>query len=100
MITLVNEYSAVLDASVLLPIKLCDLLLRLAEEPALYSPRWSADILGEVARNLTQGKFKVPEQKARYRVECMKSAFPEAMVSGYDVFIDATKRTAMYSRVR
>jgi hypothetical protein len=41
----------VLDANVLIPNALCDLLLRLAEED-IYLPRWSAEILNEVRRNL------------------------------------------------
>jgi hypothetical protein len=38
---------AVLDTCVLAPMPLCDTLLRLAEEPALYTPK-SADILREL----------------------------------------------------
>jgi hypothetical protein len=47
-----NEYAAVLDACVLVPMALCDLLLRLAEEPAMYRPLWSEQILTELARAL------------------------------------------------
>ena len=47
-----NEYSAVLDACVLVPMALCDTLLRLAEKPALYQPLWSEQILAEVAKVL------------------------------------------------
>lgn len=36
-----NEYTALLDASVLVPMALCDTLLRLAEGPAQYRPIWS-----------------------------------------------------------
>ncbi len=89
MITLVNEYSAVLDSCVLLPIKLCDLLLRLAEEPALYSPKWSRQILQEVEKNLQKEKFRIPKAKVDYRIACMTTAFPEAMISGYESIIDA-----------
>jgi len=31
----------VLDACVLMPVPLADTLLRMAEEPRLYSPKWS-----------------------------------------------------------
>lgn len=88
MISLVNEYTVLLDACVLLPIALTDLLLRLAEDPALYSPRWSKDILAEVERNLQRPKFGLSLEKARYRIACMESAFPEAIVTGYEPFIE------------
>jgi hypothetical protein len=47
-----NEYAAVLDACVLVPMPLCDTLLRLAEDPAMYRPLWSEAILTEVATAL------------------------------------------------
>jgi hypothetical protein len=43
---------AVLDACVLIPASLRDTLLRLAETPRLYTPKWSAEIWVEVERNL------------------------------------------------
>src|SRR5579884_3632008 len=72
-----NEYGAVLDACVLLPMPLCDTLLRFAEEPSLYRPIWSTQILEEVCRNL-QSKFKRTPRQAAYRLEMMRKAFPEA----------------------
>src|SRR3954469_25494065 len=83
MISPVSDYTVLLDACVLLPISLTDLLLRLAEDPAVYSPRWSRDILNEVEQNL-QKKIGLSREKARYRIACMESAFPEAMVTGYE----------------
>lgn len=88
MISLAPEYTVVLDACVLVPISLTDLLLRLAEDPAFFTPRWSKDILHEVERNLRSPKFGLSPEKARYRIRCMESAFPEAMVSGYEPFIE------------
>ena len=35
----------VLDACVLANFSLCDTLLRLAEAPPLYEPRWSAEVI-------------------------------------------------------
>jgi hypothetical protein len=52
----------VLDACVLVAAGLRDTLLRLAETPGLYAPRWSDDIMVEVERTL-QGRFnKSPAQ--------------------------------------
>jgi predicted nucleic acid-binding protein len=84
MISLVNEFSAVLDTCTLLPISLCDLLLRLAEEPALYKPKWSAEILEELRRNLQGHKFNLDPARAEYRIACMQSAFPQALITEYE----------------
>jgi len=75
-----NEYSAVLDACVLLPMALCDCLLRLAEAPALYRPLWSEQILDEVAKSLKEDFDRTPEEIS-WRLGQMKAAFPEAMVT-------------------
>jgi predicted nucleic acid-binding protein len=74
-----NEYSAVLDACVLVPMSLCDLLLRLAEEPAMYRPLWSEQIMAEMAKALKHNLHRSVADIA-YRREQMNKAFPEAMV--------------------
>src|SRR5947209_5002481 len=89
MISLVNDFSALLDACTVVPISLCDLLLRLAEDPALYQPKWSRQILGELERTLLGPPFNLREDKARYRIECMESAFPEALITDYESFTDS-----------
>lgn len=77
---------AVLDACVLLPPSLCDLLLRLAEAPALYRPRWSIETLDEVRRNQI-GKFKFSQSLAEsWRLEVSRS-FPEATIDDYSGFL-------------
>lgn len=73
---------AVLDANVLIPNALCDVLLRLAEED-LFLPRWSADILDEVRRNLPGLSPTAVERRIRF----MNAAFEEACVTGYAHFI-------------
>jgi predicted nucleic acid-binding protein len=75
-----NDYSAVLDACVLVPMALCDLLLRLAEEPAMYRPLWSEQILTEMAKALKTKLHRSSEEVA-WRRQQMKEAFPEAMVT-------------------
>src|ERR1017187_1681574 len=42
----------VIDACVLANFSLCDTLLRLAEPPRLYEPRWSEEIIRETTRTL------------------------------------------------
>jgi predicted nucleic acid-binding protein len=89
MISLVNDFSPLLDTCTLAPISLCDLLLRLAEAPALYKPKWSEGILEELSRVLRSPKFGLDEAKVRYRIQCMKSAFPEAMITNYEFLVEA-----------
>jgi predicted nucleic acid-binding protein len=72
--------SAVLDACVLFPAALRDTLLR-AADAGLYQPRWSAEILEEVRRNLVE-KGKQPDLIQRL-INTLREAFPEAEVSGY-----------------
>jgi predicted nucleic acid-binding protein len=74
-----NEYSAVLDACVLVPAALCDTLLRLAEEPAMYRPLWSEEIMAEMARALKTKLHRTPPE-ITYRREQMNKAFPEATI--------------------
>ncbi|MGO9125424.1 MAG: putative toxin-antitoxin system toxin component, PIN family [Terriglobales bacterium] len=75
-----NEYSAVLDACVLVPASLCDLLLRLAEEPAMYRPLWSEQIMAEMTKTLRM-KLKRTVAEAEHRRQQMIAAFPGAMVT-------------------
>ena len=77
---------AVLDACVLVPPTLCDLLLRLAEEPALYRPRWSEEILDEVYRNQTRIAFS--ETRAQSWRQAVARLFPEATVTDYRSLLD------------
>jgi predicted nucleic acid-binding protein len=73
-----NEYTVLLDACVLVPMPLCETLLRLAEEPALYRPLWSESILHEVGSTL--GRMGYTGAQIERRLNAMRSAFPEAIV--------------------
>jgi len=84
----ISQYVVVLDACVLAPMPVVDTLLRLAEEPAFYTPKWSAGILQEVGRVLGEKRGYSSEQVQR-RLAAMKSMFPDAMVTGYVDLIDA-----------
>jgi predicted nucleic acid-binding protein len=76
-----------LDACVLLPYQLADLLLRLADAD-LFEPIWSEEILAEVERNLVE-KFSVTPEKASRRIGHMRAAFPTALVEGYETLVPA-----------
>lgn len=73
---------AVLDANVLVPNALCDLLLRLADE-SVFRPRWSGHILDELRRNVPVERLAIDR-----RVRFMNAAFPEALVTGYEGLIE------------
>lgn len=81
-----DQYVVLLDACVLAPMPVCDTLLRLAEEPAFYAPKWSWEILDEVSRTLVMKLRRSPEQAAN-RIAKMIATFPEAMVEGYSELI-------------
>ena len=79
----------VLDACVLIPIRLTATLLWLAESK-LFQPLWSDAILDEVERNLP--KVRVSETAAARRVEAMRVAFgSESLVDGFDGLIGGLK---------
>ena len=78
MVAQSNQYIAVLDTCVLAPMPLCDTLLRLAEDPAFYIPKWSNDIMRELRSTLQRFGY-MPAQADR-RITAMESAFEDANV--------------------
>lgn len=81
------DYRVVLDACVLIPMPLADTLLRMAEHPRLYLPKWSQQILDEVSRNLSS-KWNMLAEKVERRENALRSHFPEAMVEGFEALAD------------
>jgi predicted nucleic acid-binding protein len=79
----VESIAAVLDACILVPAPLCDLLLR-AASAGMYRPRWTDDILEELRRTLVNDLGRSDEQ-ARKRIAAMRGAFPEALVTGHNL---------------
>lgn len=74
---------ALLDANVLYPARLRDLLIRLAIA-GLYQARWSEQILDECFDNLLEDRPDLtPEQLARTR-QLMTTALPDASVTDYE----------------
>lgn len=66
-----------IDACVLADFIPSDLLLRLAEDPAMIRPRWSEQVLAEVRR--THRKIGWPDGSAESWQAAVRQAFPEAM---------------------
>lgn len=74
---------ALLDANVLYPARLRDLLIRLAIA-GLYQARWSEQILDECFDNLLENRPDLThEQLARTR-QLMTTALPDASATGYE----------------
>lgn len=78
--------TAVLDACVLVPAALRDTLLRLAEEPALYRPLWTDEIIRETMRALRE-QIGLAPAKTAYLERELRRHFPAAWVSGYEPLI-------------
>jgi predicted nucleic acid-binding protein len=82
----VNGRVVLLDACVLVPIRLATTLLWLAETE-LFQPLWSERILDEVQRNLPE--VGVAPERAGRRIGMMREAFgSEALIDGFDDLID------------
>ena len=77
------NYRVVLDACVLANHGVCDLFLRLAERPRLYSPKWSQRILEETARTHRE-RLNWPEHLANHWQKEVEKHFPEALVNESD----------------
>lgn len=64
---------------------IADTLLRLAEEPAFYTPKWSPQILAELRRTLAKLTFN-PGQIER-RIRTMTRAFPDSLIMDFEDLI-------------
>ncbi len=84
-----SAFPVVLDACVLAPYPLADILLRLADEQT-YRPLWSDDILKETRRTMIK-KLGMSEVKADRRLDMMRENFIDADVTGYQDLIPVMK---------
>jgi predicted nucleic acid-binding protein len=75
----------VLDACVLIPAALRDILLR-AADAGMYQALWSEEILDEVQRNLIS-ELGRSQQQAERLIEVLRQVFPEAVVTRYDELV-------------
>lgn len=90
---------ALLDANVLYPARLRDLLMRLAIA-GLYQARWSERILDECFDNLNADRPDLTvEQLARTR-RLMAVAVPDAAVTGFEGRVEEHDRRCRWSVVR
>jgi predicted nucleic acid-binding protein len=78
--------SVLLDANVLYPAPIADLLLRLGELD-LFQPRWSADILTEHRRTFLRLRPDLGAAKVDRLLRALERAFPDARIDDYEHLI-------------
>ncbi|MEX0660377.1 MAG: PIN domain-containing protein [Balneolaceae bacterium] len=81
-----GQFTALLDANVLYPFFIRDLLLSLAEE-YLYRPKWSDDIEKEWTRNLMGNRPDIKPELILHTVTEMNRSFKDAKVIGYEELV-------------
>lgn len=82
-----SRYTAVLDANVLYPNLLRDILLSLAAA-GLYHARWTTRINDEWTRNLVANRPDI-ESKIGLLLEQVNAAVPDCLVGNYEYLIDS-----------
>jgi predicted nucleic acid-binding protein len=82
------RYTALLDANVLYPMLLRDLLLSLAHAD-LYNAKWSVHIREELTRNLLKNFPDISATKVAQLTGLMETATPDCLVTGYEHLIEA-----------
>lgn len=81
-----SRYTVVLDANVLYPALLRDLLLSLAHAD-LYSAKWSSHIRDEWTRSLLRDRPQMGDRIAE-AARLMEAAVPDCLVLGYEHLIE------------
>ena len=80
--------TALLDANVLHPMVLCDLLIRLAQR-GRYRALWTREILAEVVTTILRRRPDLSVELLRKRTAAMETALQEAMVEDYEHLVPA-----------
>lgn len=82
-----SRYAALLDACVLVPVALADTLLRLAEH-GIFRSLWSDRILDETTSAIERVHPDLADGRAKRRAEAMATAFPDAMITGWQSLVE------------
>lgn len=83
-----GRFTAILDACVLYPAPVRDILLSLADQE-LYRPKWSALIQDEWIRNLLKNRDDLTEAQLVHTTDSMNEAFPDAEVQDFKHLIQS-----------
>ncbi len=81
------RFVVILDACVLYPAPIRDLLLNLADLE-IYSPKWTEIIQDEWTRNLIKNRPDLTKSKLYRTVDAMNDAFPDAEVYSFEELIE------------
>ena len=81
------RFSVVMDACVLYPAPVRDILLSLASV-GLFKPKWSDEIQVEWKRNLLINRSDLSENALNSTIQSMNSAFPDSNVINYESLIE------------
>lgn len=81
-------YPVILDACVLYPSFLRDLLIRLGLT-GMYQPKWSATIEDEWQRNLLATRADLTPEQIQRTATLMNKAVPDAMIIDFEPLIDS-----------
>jgi predicted nucleic acid-binding protein len=82
------SYTAVLDACVLYPAPIRDLLLSLART-GLYQARWSEEIQDEWIRNLLANRPDLTAEKLEYTKRMMSENFSDSLITNHHALVKA-----------
>jgi len=85
-----SRYTVVLDACVLFPAPVRDLLLSLAHQ-GLYHARWTETITDEWIRGVLRNRPDLEESRLRQTAQTMAGAIPDSQISGYARFVDVVE---------
>jgi predicted nucleic acid-binding protein len=85
-----SRFVAMLDACILYPAPIRDLLLNFAAE-GLFLPKWTDQIHDEWTRNLLKNRPELSIDQLQRTVDAMSRAFPDAKVSNYTTLIKSIK---------
>ena len=83
-----SNFIAVLDACLLYPAPLRDLLLSMADE-GLFKPKWSVEIQDEWSRNLLANRPDLKKEQLQSTIRGMDLAFPDSNVENYESLISS-----------
>jgi len=82
-----GRLTVVLDANVLYPAPVRDILLSRARKK-LFQPKWTGKINEEWSVNLKKNRPDIDSEAIKNTLYQMNTAFPDAEVSGYESWVD------------